>query len=190
MSELVKVTFFLVLIVIIGCQSHPYQEMEESGLASGVRYDSAIMGLKFGMSLSDFYDHCMGLNRQKLVYQGPGSRIVEYVLVDGVKSPVTVQFQPEFHEDQLYEVKVSYAYQAWAPWNREYASDYLIEEIKSLFERDFGGGFVTIEHPQRPSAYAKVDGNRRISISVSGEVKVVVRFTDLLISKHLKKQDL
>ncbi len=177
----------LIAIMLAGCQSHPYQEMEERELASGVRYDTLLMGMTFGMSLQDFFDRCMDLNRQKLIYQGPGARIVEYVIKENVKSPVTVQFQPSFHEDGLYEMSYDYFYNAWAPWNTEFGADSLILTVKSLTEDTFGDGFLAIEHPEKPTAYAKVDGNRRISISLKDERRVSVRFTDLTVAKQLNQ---
>ena len=60
------------LILLWSCDRHPYIEMERRELASGKQVDSIMMGMYFGMTVNDFFEKCKELNRQKLIYQGPG----------------------------------------------------------------------------------------------------------------------
>lgn len=186
MSNLLR--WFVIAVIAAACQSHPYEEMKQRELASGKRYDSLVMQMRFGMSLQDFFDQCMELNKQQLVTEGPGNRSVQFIITEDVKAEVKVLFRPAFQENKIYQVNYTYTYSGWAPWNRDLFSDQLLPEVKRLIERDFGAGFVKIEHPEKPSVFAKVDGNRRIVISREGDQNVIVQFTDLTAIEDTKNE--
>ena len=61
------VLFILFSTIIISCQTNPYLELERNELASGERYDSLFLGVKFGMTSKDFYAHCWDLKGSLLV---------------------------------------------------------------------------------------------------------------------------
>ncbi len=183
-----NVIFILIGIVALSsCTQHPYLEMEERELSSGVRYDSLFLGIKFGMKNEEFFAQCWELNKQQLVKQGPGSGSVEYIISEGVSSPIRLLFVPGFHDGQVYQMDMKFDYINWAPWNKKLTSDQLIVEITDLMRDWYGEGFVEIKNKDNNVAYAKVNGNRRVSIFKYNESTVSVLLTDLTVSKNIEE---
>ena len=50
-----RLYFFGIIILFISCKKNPYVILERDEIASGVRYDSLFLGVKFGMSSKEFY---------------------------------------------------------------------------------------------------------------------------------------
>jgi hypothetical protein len=175
----------LAMALLSSCTSD-YHKVVERELASGERYDSLFLGLKFGMTSKEFYAHCWELNRQKLVVQGSANATVKYDL-DGLKQPANMDFYPDFYEDKIFQMPVTIAYKAWAPWNKELSSDSLQLDVLELFKEWYGDGFLKVVSSERGVAFVKVDGNRRITIYKPDELDIHVLFTDLLVENKLKK---
>jgi len=57
-----------------------------------------------------------------------------------------------------------------------------------MFEAWYGKGFIEINHPQRGSAFVKMDGNRRISIWKEDDQRVRASFTDVPVEKIVEAQ--
>ncbi|MCB0840801.1 MAG: hypothetical protein KDD99_29235 [Bacteroidetes bacterium] len=185
-----RIIFLLLIagIIISGCgfQSE-YTRLVTRELASGVRNDSLFLGIHFGMTSKEFYLHCWDLNEKQLVRQGNRNMTVEYQVED-LEYPASMNFYPDFHEDKIYEMPVSFMYLAWAPWNQEMSSDSLQEDVMALLMDWYGGNpFIKVEHPQKGAVHVKVDGNRRILIQKE-EVEVEVRFTDMLVERAMKEE--
>ena len=64
---------------------------------------------------------------------------------------------------------VKYNYEGWAPWNDHLSADRLQVEILKLYKEKYGDDFMEVRHPKRGTAYIKVDGNRRITLSKADE---------------------
>lgn len=192
---MLKVSWYWVLIstvaytIITGCtRQSEYHRMVETELAKGVRHDSLFLGLQLGMASKDFYAHCWELNKKGLIRQGPQNMTVEYKIND-LKHPATMNFYPSFHEDKIYEMPVTFAYEGWAPWNKDLFADRLQLDVLKLYERWYGKGFIKIEHSQRGAAYVKVDGNRRISIYKDiNDKDVNVLYTDLKVDQKIEAE--
>lgn len=148
-------------------------------LASGVRSDSLFFGMYFGMSSKDFYGRCWELNNQGILYHGAQNMTVEYRFDDFGKA-ATMNFYPEFYEDKIYEMPITFAYSAFAPWNPEYSPDSLLAQTLEFIEPWFGIGFIKISHPEKGDLLAKVEGNRRVLVFIS-EDKVKLLVTDLSV---------
>lgn len=177
----------LVLCLLAACRSE-YHQRVEAELAKGVRQDSLFLGITFGMSSKEFYAHCWQLNKQGLIQQGTQNTTVMQE-VSTLKYPATMNFYPNFHEDKIYEMPVTYAYKAWAPWNRHLFADSLQQHVLATYQQHYGEDFMRIEHPQKGIAYVRVDGNRRISIFQENDTEVKVLFTDLLVDKTFKGKE-
>jgi len=170
----------LAALVAGGCTpSEKYERQLKIGLASGIRYDSLFMGLSFGMTENEFFDVCWDLNRDGLVKQAFDNRSVEYRMKDELKFPATMNFYPVFEDRKIWQMKVSYIYDGWAPWNQEQSAGNLALDVKHWYEKTYGKGFITIEHPFRGEAYTKIDGNRRITIYIENDQLVWAIFTDM-----------
>ena len=100
-----------------------------------------------------------------------------------------MDFYPDFYENEIYEMPVTYTYTAWAPWNRHLFADSLQQDVLALYQQQYGEDFMTVEHPTYGVAYVRVDGNRRISILRQGDSEVKVLFTDLLADQERKSKE-
>ena len=176
----------LLLILATACHSEYHQRVEEE-LAKGIRQDSLFLGITFGMSPKEFYAHCWDLNKQGLIHEGTQNMTVMYEVKD-LKEPATMNFYPDFYENKIYEMPVTYAYKAWAPWNKELFADSLQQDVLKLYQKQYGNDFIAVEHPEKGVAYVRVDGNRRISIFKENDTQVKVLFTDLLAERKKKEQ--
>ena len=183
--------FVLILfsLIIISCQTNPYFELERNELASGERYDSLFIGVKFGMTSKEFYAHCWDLNRKKLITQGPSNNSVRYYLpTESIGQKIEMLFYPVFDNDIVYEVNTTFSYTGWAPWNKETSSDYLINEVIEILSEWYNSKFYEIKNPKNNSIlYTTINGNRRIVITKVSEREVRARYTDLTIEKKIKK---
>ena len=181
--------FILFSIIIISCQTNPYLELERNELASGKRYDSLFLGVKFGMTSKDFYAHCWDLNKRQLITQGPSNNSVRYYLpTESIRQKIEMLFYPVFDNDIVYEVNSTFSYTGWAPWNKETSSDYLIDEVRDILSGWYSTEFFEIKNPKNNSVlYATVSGNRRIAITKVSEREVRARYTDLTVEKKDEK---
>lgn len=158
----------------------------------GPRYtrqqDSLFLGISLGMESKAFYDHCWEYNRRKIFTHGPGNQNVEYELDTLVNSPVYMRFYPTFIEDKIFEMPVTFTYQAWAPWNRQYHADSLLNQMLKVFKVWYGDDFKELDHPTQGKVYYRIDGKRRINLFVKDDQFVQAVFTDLLVERELKKK--
>jgi hypothetical protein len=73
-------------LILTGCSPKSrYDRMLKRELASGVRYDSLLMGLYFGMPEKTFYMHCWDLNKQGKIRRDQHHGFVRFE--EGVKTP-------------------------------------------------------------------------------------------------------
>lgn len=163
-----------------GCTpAKKYERQLKRGLASGIRHDSLFMGLSFGMTEDEFFDVCWELNRNNLVKQGMDNRSVEYEIKDELKYPAVMNFYPVFEDGKIEQMKVRFIYDGWSPWNKDQSAANMALDVKQWYEKIYGKGFITIEHPLRGEAYTKIDGNRRITIYIESDQFVWAIFTDM-----------
>jgi hypothetical protein len=156
-----------------------YQEIVRKELAKGVRQDSLFLGLQFGMTSKAFFAHCWEYNKRGIFTDGSANTTVLYQMHE-LKHPASMDFYPLFKDDRIYQMPVVIRYDAWAPWNKHLFSDSLQADVLGLFEQWYGKGFIEVNHSKKGKAFVKVDGNRRISITKDGDMRVRVIFTDLL----------
>ena len=174
------ITCLLYLFLISGCSpSSRYERKMNHELKSGMRYDSLFMGLYLGMPRKDFYMHCWKLNRRGLIKQGSNNTTVEYYMKNELKHPAFMDFYPTFTDNKISEMPVRYAYAGWAPWNKELSSKNLQADVLRWYKKIYGGGFIKVTHPQKGTAFVKIDGNRRIVLFAKDDLYVWVIFTDL-----------
>lgn len=186
---------FLVCVLLLagGCDDRSeYDKLVEKEMARGVTYNRLFLGYELGMAKEAFYDHSWALNRQGLVMQGPQNQTVQYELDDDLPHPAKMYFYPEFYEDKVFQMRVQFIYDGWAPWNKELWSDSLQLDVVDLFRAWYGEGF--IEHGATRDffgehvEYVKVDGNRRIVVAKHTDQEVVAVFTDLVAEKAIEDE--
>lgn len=186
--------FFCALIaaiIVLGCTAtSDYEALEKKELAKGVRQDSLFLGLKFGITSKEFFDHCWELNKKGLLTQGglqTGGIAAKYKLINEFSSPVFMNFYPVFYKGKIFQMNTDFNYEAWAPWNRRFFSDSLQWHVIDLFEKWYGKGFIRLSDSQKNIGYVKIDGNRRITVSIFSEQYVTAVFTDLIAEKEIQK---
>lgn len=139
------------------------------------------------MERQAFYDFCWQQNKKKVFTHGPTNRSVEYSLVNELEHPVKMRFYPSFYEEKIFEMPVTFTYEAWAPWNREYWADSLLVDMLPVFKKWYGDDFKKLQHPTMGTVYYKIDGKRRINLFRKDDQYVQAVFTDLKVEKHLKE---
>jgi|APTNR8051073442_1049403.scaffolds.fasta_scaffold06996_2 hypothetical protein len=188
MKYLIYTAVFFSLTALFSCsQTSEYKRMEARELASGERHDSLFLGIYLGMKAKDFYAHCWEMNKKQLIKEGMNNSSVQYIPKE-LKHPGKMYFYPKLWEDKIYEMPIVFAYDAWAPWNKELFADSLQQDVRRMFEAWYGKGFIEINHPQRGSAFVKMDGNRRISIWKEDDQRVRASFTDVPVEKIVEAQ--
>jgi hypothetical protein len=168
-------------LIVGGCSpGKTYERRLKRELASGVRYDSLFMGISFGMTDKEFFDHCWKLNKDSLVKQGTANMSVQYDINEELQHPATMNFYPIFAEGKIVEMPVRFIYNGWGPWAKELSATNLALDVKSWYEDIYGKGFITVTHPMKGEAYTKIDGNRRITIYNENDLYVWAIFSDML----------
>ena len=180
---------FCGVMVMTSCkQESPYKKMLREGLESGIDSNRVILDIELGMFNKDFFDYCKMMNNKtegKLT-QGRGGNNLKYP-IESLKDIATVHFYPKFHENHIYEIPMSFSYDAWAPWNKELSGENLLEDVKGLMEKWYGSGFIGFKDPLGGKGYVKVDGNRRVTI-FNKDTAVEVTVTDMKMYQEREKQ--
>lgn len=167
------------LLLISSCeQKSEYERLVQRELDKGVRYDSLFLGYKFGMEKEEFFDHSWKLNQQHII---TGGNQVEYDL-DSLSHSAQMIFFPEFQDNKIYRMPVEINYKGWAPWNKHLFSDSLVVDLKKMYEKIYGPGFIKTTHPENgKESWIKIDGNRRIAIYREDDMRAGVEFLDLSV---------
>jgi hypothetical protein len=178
----------LALLMSAGAVSCTKKPSREKNARENLDY--LFLDLFFGMQRQEFFDYCLEMNKQKKFIHGTGGSSnanVEYLLKDELPEPVIMRFYPNFHEEKIYEIPVLFTYASWAPWNKEYWSDKLLEQIHEVFKKWYGDDFKVINHPRQGKIYAKMDGYRRINLFIRDDQYVQAVFTDMRVETKKNK---
>lgn len=192
MKSTVKIAFAFLLIILAfsACNSKSeYDLMVERELATNVRQDSLFLGINFNMDRKAFYAHCWELNKQGVFTNGVGNMSVQYNLDDNeLKFDASMQFYPTFTDTGIFEMPVDFSYNEWALWDKRMSSDELLQDVRQLLEKWYGGKFIELESKDGSrKVLVKVDGNRRIRLWKHNVSTVRVIFTDLIELEASKK---
>lgn len=175
--------FLISALLFLSCENNG---IKLSG-RSGSQNDSLFLGFSFGMSRQQFYDYCWEMNSKKLFTHGPGNRSVEYRMERESEETIIMRFYPLFLDEKIYEMPVLFSYEKWAPWNKQYWSEALLQEMLVIFKEWYGEDFQVINHPVQGTVYAKIDGKRRINLFIKDDQYVQAVFTDLKVEKEARK---
>ncbi len=171
------------VLPIVSCNTWNKEE-DLSGFEqdNAVRYDSLFFGIHFNMTREAFFDYCFEMNQKGLFFQSPNGTEVQYKFKDEFKYPVVFNFYPDLRDTTIHEVRSSFYYETWTPFQKKFSADSLQLEVVDLLEDWYGGSFDKIRNPQAilGAIYEKTDGNRKITVSNNIDSrKVEVRFEDL-----------
>lgn len=188
-SKMKLAAIVLLTVFVLGAcgGKSEYDLLVERELASNVKQDSIFLGINFQMDSKEFYAHCWDLNKQGVFTNGIGNMSVQYNLETELSFPGNMNFYPKFGEDKIFEMPVDFQYTDWALWNKEMSNDKLLEDVRMLMEKWYGGSkFIEVESPNGTKLWVKVDGNRRIRIGKHNISTVRAIFTDLLDLEKLE----
>jgi hypothetical protein len=183
---------FLPILVLLTL-SITFQGCNSPGLnfsdKDGTKSDSLFLGFYLGMPQKDFFDHCTELNSQQKITQGPGGTTsVEHKIIGTYGGDVSMRFYPTFIEKEIYEMPVTYTYESWAPWNKEYSSVALFPKILESYKSIYGDDFKVVNDQYQGKIYYKMDGKRRINLFIKDDQFVQAIFTDMKVEKRLKDE--
>lgn len=180
------------LLFVYSCSTsgnEKYNKLVQTELAKATRTDSLFLGLTFGMTSKAFFGYCWELNKKGIISDGANNSMVLYKLDSALKFPATMDFYPDFTENKISNMRVSFQYNAWAIWNKAQSADSLLPAVLGLLEKWYpkGNGFIAITDKDKGTIYVKVDGNRRITVGKFDDMVVKAEYTDLLIEDKLKR---
>lgn len=169
-------------ISIQGCNSPSFNSSDK-----GFANDSLFLGFYLGMPQKGFYDYCTELNKQQKITQGPGGTTsVEHKILGTYGGDVSMRFYPTFIDKKIYEMPVTYTYESWAPWNKEYSSAALLPKILESYKATYGDEFKVVNDRYHGKIYYRMDGKRRINLFIKDEQFVQAIFTDMEVEERLK----
>jgi hypothetical protein len=182
------ISSFCLSLLFSGCFQSDYTKLVKSELAKGIRNDSILLGIKLGDTRQDFFGRCFDLNKQHLVTQGPSGLKVQYLFSDSLVSNepnrIRLLFSPFFDtKEKIAEMDLEFSYTAWAPWNRHLQSDSLKITVEKLLMNWYKGNEFIAAKVDGSEIPAKLDGNRRILVSIKDTESVTVRVQDILHPK-------
>lgn len=183
-----KIVLFSLLFFLTGCWKSEYERLVEREISKGVKVDSIFLGIYFGMPRKAFFDRCTQLNKQHLTTVGFKGSQVLYNLANG-RDSIYVHFFPEFKNDSICNMPVTFTYKHWSPFVRSRQPDSLQLTIKRVMEKWYGGKFIKVERPEfKDYAFVKVDGNRQIVLFCEGEMDVKAVYSNLFCNLNQKKR--
>ncbi|MBC7628769.1 hypothetical protein [Ferruginibacter sp.] len=183
----------IAVIFIYSCTTtgeEKYHKLVKQELAKGTKVDSLFLGISFGMTSKTFFGYCWELNKKGIISDGSNNTMVLYKVDSGLKYPASMNFYPDFIDNKISNMRVTFQYNAWAPWNKAQFADSLLPDLLHLYKKWYpaGNDFIALTNKERKTIYVKVDGNRRITLGKYDDMIVKVDFTDLLIEEKIKNQ--
>ncbi|MBT8231986.1 MAG: hypothetical protein KJN84_05135 [Bacteroidia bacterium] len=161
-----KIKYILTLLLIIGLvlviafkkDAFNFKSYDDS-------YDELVKGLYFGMDKQEFFSHCWDLNQKGETHHGTIDNNVMYVDSINFDPKVIVNFYPEFLDDKISKLPMSFYFHGWAPWNKNLLSqDSLSLQVMKLMEAKYGEGFEKRTAPNGRPFHIKFAGPLMIRV--------------------------
>lgn len=175
-TQLFALVICLFTVALTGCSNDlSYEDWLERETASGVQNDTLFLGYYFGMERQNFRDASWEMNQQGLM---SGFTKINYPFNE-LNHRATMEFWPDFTDDKVSRIPIEVSYNAWAPWNRDFWSENLMEDLVEYYESKFETRFRHIYVPEiEANAFVSIEGNREIRISRINDQKVMLDFID------------
>jgi len=170
----------ILCLLFFGCNpGNKLERVIEKELATGIRNDSLFLGIDFGISMQEFFDHCRELNRQGLVKEGSKNMSVEYIFKDSLDRPIAFNFYADRNANgPIHRYYTSFNYYAFA-LNRHLYSDQLMEMLPAILKDWYGGNKPFTVIKEGKEYLFKIDGNRMIELYIYDLSTVVATYYDL-----------
>lgn len=173
---LLQLLSVLTLLSLVQCSSNTnYETLVKRGLNSGVIQDSLFLGYYFGMTSDDFHSESWDMNQQGII---TGYTKIEYRFND-LKNSATMQFYPTFQNGKIVRMPVEIGYDSWAPWNRQYWPEELLNDLMEHYSEVYNARFRRVYIPDLEDfAYVDIQGNREIRMYRFTDSTIFVEFID------------
>ncbi len=144
-----------------------YRQQVEQELESGERYTALPGNFDLGMSRANFYELAQAQRAQDLMGDGVGTSIRMNIDSSDLPGQAVIEFYPTFDSTNHISAMPGVIYAlAWAPWNRQLYADSLLMPAANYLRTLLGGTeFFTYPYSSVPTL-VKVDGNRRVSLTL------------------------
>lgn|GEM_PF-696855 len=169
-------------------QQSAYHEMVEHEVASGEVHNDIFMDFELGMTMDSFFLYCWSKNQDSVLTSGSTKGLIQYDFAE-LGDTMIWEFYPSFHDKKVYNFPINMQYASWSPWAGQFSGDTLQNKMKRYFEKELGGNkFVEVNHPKVKKAWAKVDGNRRITLEKTMDNSgLTATFTDVIVERKLRR---
>ena len=181
-----SVIISIIAVILFSCNDREisYETYVAKELATGVRNDSLIYGIHFGMTEEEFKSYCTGMNLQKRFMPNPRGTAVRLKLQNGFGAPVVFDFFPVLQSNKpIRKITASMKYRDFSYYDKIYDIGNLVIEAVEYFEDGYGGNkFIAIPHENRliKHKYVKIDGNRKIVLNPTFDGQgLQIEFEDL-----------
>lgn len=138
------------------------------------RYDSIVLGVKFGMSSEEFFNYAMKKNGEGLFYPSRSGTMVTMDINKHFNYPVQFEFFPATMQNKFMPIK---KYKAIIRFKNLYSNqkemsiNNLLNQTLLFFEKGYKGNkFIKVPNNEDVFVkynYIKIDSNRKITITPS-----------------------
>ncbi len=182
------VSLLVLIILVSGCFESEYTRLVKAEMKKGVRYDSLLMGLKFGDTRNHFQGICFDLNKARKISAGV-SGTIQYMIKDSTTHlghpDIRLLFVPGFDkQDKIVNMDLKFTYIGWAPWNKSLQADSLAEVVQKIIMKWYGGNEFITAKLNGEKIPVKIDGNRRMSLFIQEPSDVIVKQHDIFHSRY------
>lgn len=182
------VSLLVLMILVSGCFESEYTRLVKAEMKKGIRYDSLLMGLKFGDTRNHFQGVCFDLNKAGKISAGV-SGTIQYIIKDSLTHlghpDIRLLFVPGFDkQDKIVNLDLKFTYTGWAPWNKSLQADSLAVVVQKIIMKWYGGNQFIIAKLNGEEIPVKVDGNRRMSLFIQEPSDVIVKQHDIFHSRY------
>ena len=185
-KRLFSVIISIMAVILFSCNDKQisYETYVAKELTTGVRNDSLIYRIHFGMTQEEFKSYCTGMNLQKRFMPNPRGTAVRLKLQKGFGAPVLFDFFPVLHSNKpISKIIASMKYRDFSYYDKIYDIGNLVIEAVEYFEDGYGGNkFIAIPHENKllKHMYVKIDGNRKILLKPTFDgQELQIEFEDL-----------
>ncbi len=177
MQKLFYFSWILSISMYLGACKSDYEKMLSRELATGIRQDSLVFGMKLGMTRDSFFKHCFQLNLDGLVTSGPTNTTALYKVLDAGK-PIDFNFYLKFNANKAVMMDATFSYPQWSFWNKDQASAVLMPEAVGILKKWFNCDFLELQKKEQ-RVFVAVQGNRQIRVFLKNDQYVGVEIKDL-----------
>lgn len=148
-----------------------YQNLLKREDQKNEKVDSIFFGLYFKMTTKSFYEYCNKMFK-KGIFNGSYDYQVVVELKNPFSRPIILKFYPTFEKPFISKMLCLFRYKEMNVYKNTDRADFLMKELLPVMMKWYRGNeFIEIPSaiPLKGPKYIKVDANRKITLSESGD---------------------